>query len=758
MYNRLKPFLRLIFVGIGKNRSSFLFMNTNLSFITQRTLAGTEQLLRFPWIFANGKHHKQYHRPLSSFGTTVPEMQGSKELRQATAKETARDIHVLSPQALRKMRWLNHIVSDILKFKRLAHALGIVGKIPLPEETECPLKSIDLEGFHETFALPMLASSFEQFSQTCGDYSTRAKATQLKAVFDTAIYQDNMSEAKLLEACEQIHGGSKIPLLLGAGWDWHSTQLIIHGDYFIYCNRGDDSKVEGWHLYAIGDKSKITPEWLRTITNRLAVSKDDYLSMQKIVEDLQATPIASHPMRCQKGGFCTYTGVKTAILALLTLLEIDENYPSQINENEVSLAAKRASSIYKSFSNLDKQLVLKDFLIDLKEQMQENPVDPSVEKMAQLVHTKLISHPSLGFKLGWDLWLEVVDQCEKLLDLPPLAWREAALKLAEIPPVNNVFPLQEVYDIGMEFATQENSKMPADIIINQLMKIDAFEQAISLMFKINNKFQKESVFKSILLELIIRKRFQEAFEMTERFSSGKGYQFLNDLCREMSFLNILISEDYRLINKGIMGIKRLSLALEFNTFITLKYPEQHREESLKRQFDIVDGLLEKSEFSKALKIASSMPDEGNKSLSFLRICRSMANNGLYAEATTLAESIPVRNKKNAAFGSISCALAKGGRIKEALVIARKLFGVPKDSAWSEICFALASRGDVNTALASLDEISDEESRFNGIERICGMFIEKKQFSEAKLFCDKIPTDNPQRLTLINKIKAIEDLQ
>lgn len=39
--------------------------------------------------------------------------------------------------------------------------------------------------------------------------------------------------------------------------------------------------------------------------------------------------------------------------------------------------------------------------------------------------------------------------------------------------------------------------------------------------------------------------------------------------------------------------------------------------------------------------------------------------------------------------------------------------------------------------------------------IFNSLIEKKQFSEAKLFCDKIPASKPLREKLMNEIKALK---
>lgn len=378
------------------------------------------EILKFSWSADAGDALQMAEdSALRRLGETISQGQGCQKLRQQVVRSTKKAVQAISPAALRAAsNEQNQRQYQILKYKRLAHTLGFkeekFKKLYLPTTPdENGRKQLQLQCFNETFTMPMLRASLDNFFASSPGFEKQRVA--FSKIFANSLCHDNASDENIEKAFNAIHSKENdLPVLIGTGWDWHSTQLIIFKDYFIYCNRGADCDIgglsEGWHLFKIGKKENITKEWIGKVTKRISTPRENYKSRNNIISDLEGKLIYSHYAKSQKVGSCTMNSLKAAISALFALDELTDSFEKKISEKEI--AVKLSSSTwkrnYKKFSSFDRKLLLKDFLIDL------NGVSPddNIKTMAYLLHHKLTNSLSIGFRIGWKLWLEVVNQCE----------------------------------------------------------------------------------------------------------------------------------------------------------------------------------------------------------------------------------------------------------------------------------------------------------------------------------------------------------
>lgn len=335
-------------------------------------------------------------------GMTISQVQGSIALREKVVNvmETIHPCHGLSLQALRECRHLNENLFSILQQKRLGHALSLVGN--------------GMSGFNETFTIPMLASSLFQFALQNPNEQEKAKA--IGVILTNALFNDRSSLGKIKEGFENLNQG--IPLMIGSGWDWHITSLTLmkgasEGEYYIIAsNRGQDSKsghaVTGWNVYKV---KNIDITFIENLAKRLTHEMTNYISCKELENKFGAKLVYQHEMKSQKAYNCGYTSVKANISALMGLWEITSGFKLGLTDELFTNheLLKRGQLSYKAFSMADKQYVVSDFMIDLK----KNPKEERVLLIGKMIYEKFAKFPLMGFKIGWALWLEIIELCEK---------------------------------------------------------------------------------------------------------------------------------------------------------------------------------------------------------------------------------------------------------------------------------------------------------------------------------------------------------
>lgn len=383
----------------------------------------------------------------SRLNETISEGQGCKKLRNQVVVSTQNEVHSISPAALRAASNAeNQGVYQTLKYKRLAHTFGIKEAygcvLFTPQikkdssEGDKQNRQLQMQCFNDTFTMPMLRASLDDFLASKSECDKQRMT--FSKIFANSLNNDTATDEKVEITFNLIHEqNNNLPVLIGTGYDWHSTQLIIYKDYIIYCNRGRDAIFYGWGLYKIGNKEKISKEWISKVAKRISVDHENYLSESVICENLQAKLVYVHMQKVQQTGNCTVSSLKSAISALFALDQLTDGFEKELIESDIrnNLLNLKWKKKYKEFSNFDRKELLKDFLIDLK----ENSQNENVQAMAYLLYKKLIMTLNIGPKIGWKLWLEMINECEK------------AAICNRIPP--------PVLDIVNELASLDNSTL-----------------------------------------------------------------------------------------------------------------------------------------------------------------------------------------------------------------------------------------------------------------------------------------------------------
>lgn len=359
--------------------------------------AVVEEFLKYAW---NPPGAESFTTTLSLAGETISEGQGCSALRMKVIQLLDKSEHFLLLSTLNGVGQFNHPLSNLLKFKLLAHEFNLKGRVSIS-----PISSVSLVGWHETFALPILKSLFGLFSNQASLDDQQPTCNEIKTVLKEALWGDNLTDQRLKEGVQKIvdPNGTK-PLLVASGYDWHATYIIFIGSCFIYCNCGNDYIESGFSIYEIGSKEAVSVEWLRHLAERLKVTKSQYQTECKLSEDLQASLMHAHPMKLQKVGNCTYKNLKVALFALISLAKATQNFTTSFLPSEHDLlknSIELARPMYKSFVSYSKEFVFNRFLQDLKEVSETcdmNVEEPSslenhtsMTAIAQILNEKLVA-------------------------------------------------------------------------------------------------------------------------------------------------------------------------------------------------------------------------------------------------------------------------------------------------------------------------------------------------------------------------------
>jgi hypothetical protein len=311
-------------------------------------------------------------------GQTVTQVQGNAGFCQLLtnafyeeAESSNEQTPLLSFEFLRELPPFNSNALGF-RYKRLGHALSLSGDIPLPDKRSC-----SLEGYNETFALPQIKESFRGFAST-PELSHRKEIYHfVDSSLSKALWHDSATDAKIEETLLCIHNPLyHSPILVGSGWNWHSTQMIFFRDekgvlYGFHINRGlQHGGYPGAVVLKINDEKKITKTFLKELTDRFASNIATYKTLARIKNELQAEQVDYIKMCPQKVGNCVYANLKAAVYILLILAQSTHN-PMKQASSDGSLFAPEdqipARQCYKKFSEYDATKALNDILTDIEQ-------------------------------------------------------------------------------------------------------------------------------------------------------------------------------------------------------------------------------------------------------------------------------------------------------------------------------------------------------------------------------------------------------
>src|SRR5581483_4869751 len=153
---------------------------------------------------------------------SVSEVQGTSTFCKTVAELSSKNPTILSSEYLRNYNRLDPTCLT-LRHKRMGHVFSLEGKIHLIDGT-----TRSLEGSNETFFLPMLKTLFEAFASKHPDLVSDSLRVSMSNAFSKAVWNDTVSDEKIAEIHQLIHDPNHTDsIIVGSGWDWHSTQLVF---------------------------------------------------------------------------------------------------------------------------------------------------------------------------------------------------------------------------------------------------------------------------------------------------------------------------------------------------------------------------------------------------------------------------------------------------------------------------------------------------------------------------------------------------
>lgn len=355
---------------------------------------------------------------------TLSEVQGTSTFCKKIVQLANQTPAALSPTYLRNYERLDPTCLT-LRHKRIGHTFSLKGKIHLPDGT-----TRSLEGANETFFLPMLRAMFESFASKRKDLISDSLRTAMSNALSNNVWHDNVSDEKIAEIHKLISDPSYTdPIILGSGWDWHSTQLVfrrIKGKlHLCCCNCGSDHQGKpGVSIFYIKRENKVTPEFLKRIALRMNFTNDNYTSREKIQEELDGADVFYLPMKEQKAGNCVLKSLKAVFLAIVfledTIQHLGSSSPAKPGDDT------HARKVYKELFWADTREILEDFLIELSEirpchllSEKHVPYLKTLQGLAAGVRNKVIVKFSKKDKEAKEL-LEARDAIQRFQALPAL--------------------------------------------------------------------------------------------------------------------------------------------------------------------------------------------------------------------------------------------------------------------------------------------------------------------------------------------------
>lgn len=351
----------------------------------------TAALLNNEYGFSYSPNEPNGHPSYGSIGA----IQGHEKFRAEVAKITKQDTHALSPKAIRENREINPELSLKLTAKRLGHALSLNGQVFLEDGD-----SVNFEGFSETFTLPMLADSFEKFSQENPHLVSQDMAKWVLEHFTNVTRSDAITDQEIANYREQLKNKNfEGPLCVSTGHDWHLINLIFYRHFVFSMNRGGDpfelqfegenlGKLDGINIFTADKAFDLSAPTAAKIFKRMSVQRHQSAKTNVIQKELDLQFFDVKHSKSQKVGNCTYVNTKLVILTLLALYSLKDN--EKIITPDLDRAFNEANKIYKEWVKFDRNYVVKDLVEEVKSLHEAGKKDSMIYRV---LHT-LLQHAS----------------------------------------------------------------------------------------------------------------------------------------------------------------------------------------------------------------------------------------------------------------------------------------------------------------------------------------------------------------------------
>lgn len=286
--------------------------------------------------------------------------------------------HHSSYEIQQKLEKTIEVFQQMYDRKMLGHSLGLSANF------QCKLEDEILEESYTTFSAeqtsPALSLKFNNFYKTIIENLNQSDPnysalTEIKKSFETleeAIQKNNYThQAKRFMMNK--------PIIFPALFPRHNAYAVLYKNKLYIVNKGAGNFFSSIEKYEVNDKKlpKTEKEMALLIQNLSEKKRPSISPLRKNnnidLEDLKSIEprlIDRHYLKGQKQGNCSYTNLKRSAHAILMALSEDEH---SIFYNQLPV-----ESIYKAFSNYEKQEVVKEYIQHYKEKNDPYKWDPLI--------------------------------------------------------------------------------------------------------------------------------------------------------------------------------------------------------------------------------------------------------------------------------------------------------------------------------------------------------------------------------------------
>lgn len=256
--------------------------------------------------------------------------------------------------------------SEEVEYRRMLAASWGIG-----HKNELDGHSIDYSGGSSPLALKYTLPLLKKFAE---HPSQIFNLTDFVKLYEEGINHSNESVSTIQQKFKEGK-----TLVFMTGWDTHGVSVVIHDDYLIVCNRGEERKREPLKIYKIDRSKPLNEKAISFLQSKEPLDREQgvqffydelpkMISSDKKEEDYIVDLINRECCQTsQKTGNCWWIAPKAgmyALLALEGLLDASRKpYFDEISKEDVFLENfGLAQAVYKQFSQFTRLELLREYL------------------------------------------------------------------------------------------------------------------------------------------------------------------------------------------------------------------------------------------------------------------------------------------------------------------------------------------------------------------------------------------------------------
>lgn len=244
---------------------------------------------------------------------------------------------VLVMPALRKQTLRKYLIQagadqafaqDFINTKLIGHLFELIGtaNIISPEQQ---FVEVDFEGFYIEVTLGLIADSLAEFQNHFAARQLRPYGGLARLIVDALHRASRLIKYQQYRVDIKKHSTEiemliqQEPLIIPIGYEGHAITFIRFGDYFVKCDRREDSRhYDNIVIYRMGNPEKLT---LVFIKHLLYQKQSSQFIEKDIINLLNLSPVTELSIESQISGNCSWANVEAVIPTLFFLMLSDHD-------------------------------------------------------------------------------------------------------------------------------------------------------------------------------------------------------------------------------------------------------------------------------------------------------------------------------------------------------------------------------------------------------------------------------------------------